>query len=197
MKNLIFGVVLLGLVQVAPSFAAEVKLGRGAGGPGDVVSLLLSMDPLEVDGFGGFSLGLDLLFDPSQVSFIPGSIKEVDLYVGSDDHATDYKADFSEAPGVALGSGKVSIELVASYFFSQGGVSPGAGGLITLDFRVANNARNEDIPIEILVQALNAGDGSAVSSVSGAIETLTPIPLPPAVLLLGAPLAWLVARRKG
>ena len=195
MKNFIFGVMVLGLVQATPVFAAEVKLGRAIGGPGDVVSLLLSIDPLEVDGFGGFSLGLDLLFDPTQVSFVPGSIKEVDLYVGSDDHPTDFKADFSDPPGLAFGSGKVSIELVASYFFSHGGVSPGAGGLITLDFLVASTARNEDIPIEILVSSFNAGDGSSVSSVSGSIAP-APIPLPPAALLLGAPLAWLVTRRK-
>ena len=194
MKKIILTTLLLSLLYSSQSFAAGVKLSRGEGAPGDLVKLILSLDPIPIDSFGLFSLDLDLRFDPSLVQFVSGSAKEIDLFVGDEDDADNNVADFSDLK-VEPFSNRVRLNLGASY---TGGTTifpqePGSGNVLELAFRIANNARGGEAPVEL--EVVSSVDNSVNSVINGAVA-IAPIPLPPAVFLLGGPLAWLVLKRR-
>ena len=194
MKKLILMAFLIALSHASLSFAAGVKLSRGEGGPGDLVKLILSLDPVPIDDFGLFSLDLDLHFDPNLIEFVSGSAREIDLFIGDEDDPNNNVADFSDLK-VEPFLNRVRLNLGASYtggttIFPQ---APGRGNILELAFRIANNARGGEAPIDL--EVVSSVQDSVNSVTSGAVS-IAPIPLPPAALLLGGPLAWLVLKRR-
>ena len=194
MKKTILTAFLVAIFHLPQSFAAEVKLSHGEGTPGDLVKLILSLDPVPIDGFGLFSLDLDLHFNPNLVQYVSNSAKEIDLFIGDEDDPTHKVADFSEL-NVEMFSNRVRLNLGASYtggtaIFPQ---APGSGSIVELAFRIMNNAQVGAAPIT--VEVISSVENSVDFATSGAVE-ITAIPLPPAVLLLGAPLSWLFLRRR-
>ena len=191
MKKIILTTLLLSLVYGSQSFAAGVKLSRGEGGAGDLVKLILSLDPIPTDSFGGFALDLDLIFDPNLVNYVAGSAREIDLFVGEEDDRGNHKADFSELSVDSLGN-RLKLNLLGQYGFGVP-AEPGAGSVVELAFRISNNALGGETPINLEV---NSSTDNRVTSITNGAVAIAPIPLPPAVFLLGGPLAWLVLKRR-
>lgn len=173
------------------AWAASVELGRGEGGPGDLVTLILNIDDVPLDAGGIFSLGLELSFDRTKIRFVEGSETRRGVF----QHENGGPADFTDLKVLPISDG-YSIALGASYtdinFLPN---PPGGGELISLDFLIAADAGNGDIPINIELKS--SVENQVASATGGTIGVApAPVPVPPALVLLGLPLALLLSKRK-
>ena len=189
MKRLLILSFLLACWGSGGALAANVELTRGNGLPGDLVTLILGVDDVPVDSFGAFSLDLELKFNPDRVRYVTQSVRKIDIFEegfgpGMADFV-DVQEDFNPTNGVLF------LNLLSSY--SSG--APASGNLISLDFLIATDSANGEVPIELKIvssvnNALNSAGDSAIS--------VSVVPIPPALLLFIGPLAWMLARgRRG
>lgn len=191
MNRLYFAVFAVIVLSINIASASTVELTRGSGLPGEKVTLYLNIDNLPVDDFAGFSLDLELHFDPAKLTYIARSAKKVGIF--RDENDGSGSAPPSDFSSIAESSkpNLLSLGLLGSY---TRGV-PAGGALISLDFMVASDASNGEIPIEL--KLLSSSD-DGVSAVRNGAVAVSAVPVPPALLLFGAPLAWLLARvRRG
>ena len=146
-----------------------------------MVTLILEIDAIPANG--ELALELDFFFDPTKLQYIPGSWKNLELFRDEPGSALDF-AEVNEDPNPTRSN--AYFNLLASYSRTPVGKELGS-----LDFRIADQSSGE-IPISI--ELANPGSKPQVDFVrSGAVE-VSAVPVPPALLLLSAPLAWMFAR---
>lgn len=187
MNRLLFGCFAAIALSINIASAATVELTRGNGLPGDKVTLYLNIDSVPVDEFAGFSLDLDLHFDPAKLVYIAKSARKVGIFRDeADGSGSAPPSDFSSIDEISRPN-RLSLGLLGSY---STGTPPG-GALISLDFMIAADAGNGEIPIEL---ELLASSENGVSSARNGAVAVSAVPVPPALMLFGIPLAWLFAR---
>ena len=180
MKKLLTALLLLSVLAFTSASATTVKLTRGKGLPGGLATLILEIDAIPTDL--ELALELELFYDPTKLQYIPNSSKNLELFrdeVGS-------ALAFSEVLEDVNPTGRSSnayFNLIASYNRAPTGTE-----LISLDFRIAADTSGE-IPITVELTSDNP-----VNFIQGAGIEVSAVPIPPAFLLFGAPLAWLFTR---
>lgn len=181
MKKLLIALLLLSAFAFSSASATTVTLARGQGLPGGLVTLILEIDAIPADL--ELALELDLFYDPTKLQYIPNSWKNLELF--RDEAGSPLQFAFVDEDSNPTRS-NAYFNLLASYTSLPAGKE-----LISLDFRIADESTGE---LPITVELVNPMDNTRVEFVqSGAIE-VSAVPVPPALLLFGAPLAWLLAR---